>query len=137
MARKKSEKEKEGENINSPFLPSKEMAELQEDLEFYSANVKREEVRMNCASILALLGEFLDDFVVIGHDPKGWDFVMRKADTPKDIRALQSLLEDFADGNIKMSPGMKRLPSSSEIDDFMRQMNEDDFMEDDDDDDDE
>ena len=138
MAKKKIKKE---EDVNSsPFLPTNEMDQLNDDIEFYSSRLKKENVKMNCAAIIGLLGEYLDDFVVLGHDPNGWDFIVRKADNPKDLRALTSLVEDYADGKVKMSPGVKKMPSPDTIEDFMKRMNEieseddESYLEEDDDD---
>lgn len=129
MGRKKKQTPEKEE---SHFLPEKEMEDLNQDIEFYSANLKKDLSKMNCAAIIGILGEFLDDFIVLGHDPHGWDFVMRKVENPKDMRALNSLLSDYVNGKVKMIQRSKPIKTDESLEDFIQNYYDEDDDEEDD-----
>lgn len=118
-----------------PFIPQKELDELIVDIQKYSEkpNMKR----VSAQTIVGVMGEFFESYIVFAHDLDGNQFVMRKADNARDMRAINGLVEDYVDDRITMTSrnGRNMGGVDNEIEDWMNGLAEDDDDDDPSDDD--
>lgn len=64
-----------------------------------------EEKHVNYSVLKKILDEYLDSYIIMGYSPNGDDYILRKADSPKDRRALTHLAEELFTGQIRLTNG--------------------------------
>lgn len=110
-----------------PFPSKREMDALEQDVKRYDKpDISDRKASAN--SIVGVFGEFFDSYVIFAFDLEGNPFIMRKADTPKDMLAIEKLVTNYVDGEINMVRGV----APSDIDDAMRDWIDEEWNDDDD-----
>lgn len=111
-------KPKKPENV--PFPPIEEMEQLSKDIQKYGD--RKELKSISAPPIIGILGEFFESYMVFAYDSDGNQFLLRKVDNPRDMRAINGLIEDYIDHRIEMV----HKDDVDELENWMRRMEEED-----------
>lgn len=85
-------------------LTDEELQELTEELEVanFSATIKRTR-KTNLNTLNTILSEYFDSYLIVGYTAENDEVVAHKLNSSKDLRAINSLLDDISLGGFSKS----------------------------------